>query len=109
MNARSLNPSAGNDSATMRPLEDAIPPRQAPAGPTDRACCCLATAMVKVIMPPTPARPHRTDLLLCGHHYRVSRQALTAAGATVHELPWISDSTAAWLHLECHEYPAQTS
>ena len=22
-------------------------------------------------MPPTPARPHETELLLCGHHYRV--------------------------------------
>jgi hypothetical protein len=34
-------------------------------------------------MPPSPGRPHQTELLLCGHHYRVSRQALAAAGATV--------------------------
>jgi len=34
-------------------------------------------------MPPAPARPHETELLLCGHHYRVSRQALVAAHATV--------------------------
>lgn len=38
-------------------------------------------------MPATAARPHSTELLLCGHHYRVSRQALAAAGATVTELP----------------------
>jgi hypothetical protein len=25
------------------------------------------------------------DLLLCGHHYRVSRATLTAAGAAVHD------------------------
>jgi hypothetical protein len=39
--------------------------------------------VVRVVMPPTPARPHPVDLLLCGHHYRVSRAALAAAGAVV--------------------------
>ncbi len=34
-------------------------------------------------MPPTAARPHPVDLLLCGHHYRVSRDALAAADAVV--------------------------
>jgi hypothetical protein len=34
-------------------------------------------------MPPTAARPHPVDLLLCGHHYRKSRAALDAAGAKV--------------------------
>ena len=29
----------------------------------------------------TPPRP--VDLWLCGHHYRTSRQALDAAGATI--------------------------
>jgi hypothetical protein len=90
----------------MRPLDDAISPAHASA---DRACCCSARAMVQVVMPPTPARPHRTELLLCGHHYRVSRQALAAAGATVHELPWISDSTALWIHLGRLSAPAQIS
>jgi hypothetical protein len=37
--------------------------------------------VVRVVMPPAPARPHPVDLLLCGHHYRVSRDALAAAGA----------------------------
>ncbi len=36
-------------------------------------------------MPPVPGRPHPVDLLLCGHHYRVSRAALRAAGATVYD------------------------
>jgi hypothetical protein len=51
-----------------------------------RACCCPAKPVVIVVMPPAPGRPHQTDLLLCGHHYRVSRQALTAAGATVADI-----------------------
>jgi hypothetical protein len=38
-------------------------------------------------MPATAHRPHRTELLLCGHHYRVSRQALAAANVAVIELP----------------------
>jgi hypothetical protein len=34
-------------------------------------------------MPPTSARSHPVDLLLCGHHYRASQGALAAAGAIV--------------------------
>ena len=45
-------------------------------------------------MPPTAARPHETELLLCGHHYRVSRAALAAAHATVYELPGSADDPA---------------
>jgi len=48
-----------------------------------RACCCPAKPAVLVIMPATPHRPHRTDLLLCMHHFRVSQDALRAAGAIV--------------------------
>jgi hypothetical protein len=106
MSERLPNPSAGYGSAAMRPLDDAISPGHASA---DRACCCSAWAMVQVVMPPTLARPHRTELLLCGHHYRVSRQTLAAAGATVRELPWIPDSTAAWIRPERHGSPAQIS
>jgi hypothetical protein len=47
----------------------------------ERACCCPARPVVLVWMPPAGDRPHRTDLLLCAHHYRVSRDALRAAGA----------------------------
>ena len=48
-----------------------------------RACCCTAKPVAIVIMPPTPSRTHPTDLLLCGHHYRMCRKGLAAAGATV--------------------------
>ena len=53
----------------------------------DRACCCPSLPMVRVLMPPTLTRHHQVDLLLCGHHYRVSRQALAAIGAWVEILP----------------------
>jgi len=51
----------------------------------------VARAAVRVVMPPTAARPHETELLLCDHHYRVSRVALAAAHATVSELPGSAD------------------
>ncbi|MGE5132223.1 MAG: hypothetical protein ACM32E_04840 [Gemmatimonadota bacterium] len=37
------------------------------------------------------------DLLLCGHHYRVSRRALDAAGALVLPLPGKADAAEAAL------------
>ena len=49
----------------------------------DRACCCPARPVVRVLIPPAPARPHSVDLLLCGHHYRASGAALAAAGAVI--------------------------
>lgn len=48
-------------------------------------------------MPPT--RPWKTDLLLCGHHYRVSRVSLAAAGAVVREIRGTLSDTAAWLEV----------
>ena len=51
----------------------------------DRACCCPARPVVTVIMPPAPGRSHPVDLLLCGHHFRVSQAALTTAGAAVYD------------------------
>jgi hypothetical protein len=36
--------------------------------------------VVRVLIPPTSVRP-QVDLLLCRHHYRVSRAALAARGA----------------------------
>jgi len=101
MNTSSLHPSAWNDdpSAQQSPGSVAgVPANMADlADLADRACCCPAQAMVRVILPPTAARPHETELLLCGHHYRVARQALTAAHAAVCELPWTPRDTAAWI------------
>jgi hypothetical protein len=84
MNARALHP-AGKGSTAPALLHDDTIEAGSPAmlGP---ACCCPANPVVRVVMPATAARPNRTELLLCGHHYRVSRQALAAANATVTEL-----------------------
>jgi hypothetical protein len=65
--------------------------------PQDQACCCPAQPVVRVIMPPTPKRPHSVDLLLCGHHYRISRQALAAAGARIEAVPGKEDAAEAAL------------
>jgi hypothetical protein len=95
MNARFQPPSVRKDTQpAFRPLDDAIPAREAPA---DLACCCPAKATVRVIMPATQARPRETDLLLCGHHYRASRAALAAAHAVVRTLPETSPDVAAWI------------
>jgi hypothetical protein len=80
-------PARKNDKTAVRPLDDRIPSSPPQAGLAERACCCPARAMVQVTMPPSPARPHETTLLLCGHHSRVSRPALAAAGARLRDLP----------------------
>ncbi len=77
-----------------------------PDGAASRACCCPASSAVRVIMPPCPARPHTTELLLCGHHYRVSRAALTAAKAIVSELPGTPEDIAAWIGVERADAPS---
>jgi hypothetical protein len=68
-----------------------------PEGRDDRACCCPARPVVQAIMPPTAERRQSVDLLLCGHHYRASRPALAAAGATVFTLSGSEDVAAAAL------------
>ena len=82
MNGRFLHPAGHGKTAHghhSQPVPAAIVAGQ--------ACCCPAWPVVRVIMPATASRPHETDLLLCAHHYRVSRQALDEAGAVVIELP----------------------
>lgn len=69
----------------------------------DRACCCPGQPVVRVIMPPAPGRRHPVDLLLCGHHYRVSRQALTAAEARIENLLGMADAAAAALLPSSHQ------
>jgi hypothetical protein len=79
-----------------------------PAYYEDRACCCPARPVVAVIVPPAAGRPHSVDLLLCGHHYRVSRRALDAAGALVLSLPGKADAAEAAL-LEGNRQHAEIS
>ncbi len=49
----------------------------------DRACCCPAIPVVVAVLPPAADRAHDTEVLLCGHHYRICRSALAAAHALV--------------------------
>jgi hypothetical protein len=85
-------------------METTIPrqPDQSVIGP---ACCCPAMPVVRVVVPPTAARPHPTDLLLCGHHYRVSRQKLAVLNATVQKLPGIPGDAVA-LFEDIPSFPA---
>jgi hypothetical protein len=94
MNAR-FRPSPAGQVEGAAGLSDATARPGPSASPFGQACCCVARAVVRVVMPPTAARPHETELLLCGHHYRVSRAALAAARAAVSQLPE-SDDPAAW-------------
>ncbi|HVT66741.1 MAG TPA: hypothetical protein VHF26_03255 [Trebonia sp.] len=64
------------------------------------ACCCPARPAVRVVMPSGPSRPHPTELLLCGHHYLVSRDSLAAARAVVRQLPDTPADVAAWIGLK---------
>ncbi len=65
--------------------DDQLPGRADSLALATRACCCPARPVVTVVMPPTPDRPNQVDLLLCGHHYQVSRAVLQAAGAAVYD------------------------
>jgi hypothetical protein len=49
----------------------------------DRACCCTAKPAVIAIMPPSPTRQKRVELLFCMHHYRASGVGLGEAGALI--------------------------
>src|SRR6184192_3505651 len=90
-----------------------VAPRQLPgntagplvvsASPADRACCCPAEPVVRVVLPPGPARAQTTDLLLCARHYRISRHAFIAAEAAICELPGIPGDVAAWIDSEAPE------
>lgn len=65
-------------------LAEELPGSGKPLTLADRADCCPARPMVTVVLPPAPGHPLPADLRLCGHHYRASRAALRAAGATVY-------------------------
>jgi len=83
-----------NPPVAVRPADDIITGRESDEI-IGRACCCPASPVVRVILPPTRQRPHDTELLLCGHHLRSSRQALAACHAIIFELPHVPEDLAA--------------
>jgi hypothetical protein len=99
MNARFSHPARGGKhpaqggNSGARPIHDDSIPASITIS-AGHACCCPARPVVRVTMPPTDTRRHTTELLLCGHHYRVSREALAAVHATVTELPGMSPAIA---------------
>ena len=80
-----------------------IPPQNAPATAHDveppdnnlsqgepvwlleMACCCPSRPAVRVMIPPSADRPRPAELLLCGHHYRSSCEALIRAKASIYD------------------------
>ena len=50
-----------------------------------RSDCCSAPAQYSVLLPANSSRQHSGELLLCGHHTRLSRDALLAAGAAIYD------------------------
>jgi hypothetical protein len=50
---------------------------------TARACCCPARPWYQVLVPPTAGGTAAEEILLCGHHYVISEQALISVGAAV--------------------------
>jgi hypothetical protein len=105
MSVNFLHPSftGRGTSPSQRSSGSAEPPWRGPdsvdwraARRAGRACCCPAKPAVIAVIPPRSERSHPTDLLLCGHHYRVSRKGLAAAGATVLELNGAAVADDAW-------------
>ncbi len=90
---------AHHSAAHQVPLDDELEGPGRPLTFADRACCCPARPVVTVVMPPAPGRPHPVDLLLCGHHSRVSRAALDSVGAVVY------DETGALIRAGAGEQP----
>ena len=66
------------------PIDDNLQPVE-PAWTLDVACCCPSRPAVRVVMPAAPDRSHPAELLLCGHHYRASSEALIRARASVYD------------------------
>jgi hypothetical protein len=79
-------PAPPADSAEPFPAASPADPAESAGTVPDRACCCLARPLLKVIMPVSDDRPEPVDLWLCGHHGRIARESLAGAGAEVTEL-----------------------
>lgn len=58
-------------------------PRRTAIEPYERACCCSAPPIVRAVFVANSPAVHSVDLLLCGHHYRVSASKLSSMAAMV--------------------------
>ena len=86
----------------QRPESDIRTAYQDELRQADHACCCSARPVVVAVMPPSADRDHPIAILLCGHHYRASRAALAAAGASAFDrdgmsvMPGAETTLGAW-------------
>jgi hypothetical protein len=99
----SQHPSYGGrlTGATTAPTQQPTTPEPAPVYTATqryagRGCCCTAPPAVIALMPPGGGRQASTDLLLCGHHYRASKLALAAAGATILDMKGVPLTAGEW-------------
>jgi len=51
----------------------------------ERSCCCPSRPVVRVVISAGRDRQWPVDLLLCGHHFRASRDGLAASGVAVYD------------------------
>lgn len=70
---------SGSPRGTASPASDWQPLEPLPT--TQPACCCSAHPVVQVLIPSAVPGREPADLLMCGHHFRASREALEVAGA----------------------------
>ena len=82
---KSIPPQSAPTSAPDAPPVDDHLHRAEPAWVLDMACCCPSRPAVRVVMPAAKDRPHPAEILMCGHHYRASSEALIQARASVYD------------------------
>ncbi len=58
-------------------------PRRTAIEPYERSCCCSAPPIVRAVFVASSPAVHSVDLLLCGHHYRVSAATLSSMAAMI--------------------------
>jgi hypothetical protein len=90
---------SAEDERPATPEPPAVDPP--PARYARRACCCPAPPSVIAVTPAADERQAAVELLLCGHHYRQSRRALAAIGATLTDLNGHSLRSQTWPESDC--------
>jgi hypothetical protein len=78
------SPDAQTLARAAEPIDDTLLQAE-PDWLMDIACCCPSRPAVRVVVPASDDRPRPAELLLCGHHFRVSQEALIRSQASVYD------------------------
>ena len=70
---RGPSPDAQTLARAAEPIDDTLLQAE-PDWLMDIACCCPSRPAVRVVVPASGDRPRPAELLLCGHHFRVSQR-----------------------------------